>query len=114
MELSQTEALLLSIVIEACAGALLLMWTGWAQPLRAIVAASAGTLLTHPFVWWSVGRFEDGLGYAGAVALAEVFAFAVETPVWRYAARLSWSRAGICSLAANGASFLVGLWLQGG
>ena len=112
MELSQTQALFLSIAIEAAAGVLLLAWTRWAHPWRGVAAAALGTLLTHPLVWWGVDSYEDNLGYWPVVALAEAFAFAAEIIVWRVVAKLTWLRAMAASAGANGLSLVAGILIQ--
>jgi hypothetical protein len=107
--MTQTQALILSIAVEAAVAFVLIRALGWGSGLNAALAASLGTLITHPVVWHAVPRLEETIGYAGAVALAESGVVLVESIPYRLIVPLAWRRALIASLVANGASTAAGL-----
>ncbi|WP_428265455.1 hypothetical protein [Haliangium sp.] len=77
-----------------------------------ILAAAAGTALTHPVVWTGVLALAPRVGWVAAVAALELFAVVGETVVYRVATPLTWRQAGLVSLVANAASFGAGLVLS--
>ena len=107
--MSQTAALTFSIVIEAIVAFALIRCLGWGSGLNAALAASLGTLATHPVVWYAVPRLTAPLGYAGAVALVETGVVMVESIAYRLVVPLSWHRSLTASLIANAASTASGL-----
>lgn len=112
--MSQLEALALSILIESAVAAFLCHRWGLGGPrgwLLGIEAAALGTVLTHPGVWHGVLWASPRVGYATAVAVAEVGAFLVEAVFYRALGSLSWRDGLRVSLAANAASFGFGLFL---
>ncbi|HXP05586.1 MAG TPA: hypothetical protein VN808_15815 [Stellaceae bacterium] len=107
--MTQTAALVFSIAIEAAVAFALIRALGWGSGLNAALAASLGTLVTHPFVWYAVPRLDDPIGYAGAVALVESGVVLVESVAYRLIVPLSWRRSLLASLVANAASTAAGL-----
>lgn len=107
--MTQAQALILSIAIEAIVAFVVVRGLRWGGGLPAALAATAGTLLTHPAVWWAVPRLEAGIGYAAALALAESGVVLAESVAYRYIGPLAWRRALLASLVANAASTGVGL-----
>lgn len=107
--MSQTTALIFSIAIEAVVALVLIRALGWGSGLNAALAASVGTLVTHPIVWALIPRIEEPLGYAGSVALVESGVVLAESIAYRLLVPLRWRRALIASLIANGASTAAGL-----
>ncbi len=77
---------------------------------RVASVAAAGTLLTHPVVWWAntVG-LNPLVSSTPRLAFLESFAVSVEAVVYAVGLRLGWRWALGVSLLANGASFAVGL-----
>ena len=79
---------------------------------RAIVAAgvaAAGTLLTHPAVWYGALALYPRIGVAPTLVLVEVGAVLAEAAL--YCIVLPPSRALVVSFGANAASALLGAWL---
>lgn len=109
--MSQTAALLLSIVIEAAAAALLVRVWRRGDPARAVLAAALATLVTHMAVWRGVPPLADLVGYGPAVLLVEVVAVLAEAPAYRLVVPLGWRDALLASLIANAASTGIGLAL---
>jgi len=107
--MTETEALFLSIAIEAAVAFALVRGLGWGGGARAALAATVGTLFTHPFVWHFVPRLEAAFGYAAAVALAETGVVLAESVAYRVILPLRWRRALLASLVANAASTGAGL-----
>lgn len=107
--MTQTAALSLSIVIEAVLAFVLVRGLRWGSGMRAALAATVGTLITHPLVWYTVPRLEDSIGYAGAVALIEIDVVLAESVAYRLIVPLSWRRSLLASLVANAASTAAGL-----
>jgi hypothetical protein len=107
--MTQTAALTLSIAIEAVLAFALVRGLRWGGGIRAALAATIGTLITHPLVWFAVPRLEDPIGYAGAVALVESSVVLAESIPYRLIVPLSWRRSLLASLIANAASTAAGL-----
>lgn len=81
--------------------------TSW----RAGLAASA---ITHPFVWFAfpwMGERLD-LSWTASCVASEIFAWSVEALFFRRLCRISWARAALVSLVANGASLGLGLFVR--
>jgi hypothetical protein len=80
---------------------------------RALFVAFGASAITHPFVWFVFPDLLEDLDQWQMIAVAEVFALTVEAlwlRLFKVKRPLGWS------LAANGASFGVGLlltWLTG-
>ncbi|HEX2887944.1 hypothetical protein [Vineibacter terrae] len=111
--MSQSTALLLSIMIESAVAAALVGAARWGSAPRAAVAAVLATLATHWAVWWSVLWLTPRLGYGPTVAAVEGAVVAVEAIVYRLIVTRRWPRALAVSLAANAASTGIGLALYG-
>lgn len=78
-------------------------WGARATWATALLASA----MTHPFVWFVFpALFEDRLGYAPMVVLAEAFAVAVEAA---WLAHRAVRRPAVWSVVANAASLAVGL-----
>lgn len=107
----QLHALALTIVVEGVVAALIARLFGLA-PSRAARAAVAGSLTTHPFVWWAHFQLIHTHGYWTTLGLVECIAVFGEAPFYRLAGA-SWGRALILSLLVNAASVAAGLapWL---
>jgi hypothetical protein len=107
--MSQWLAMLASIAIEAAVAAALISALHWGSAARAAAAATLGTLLTHWFAWnWSplvMAAIGDVPGFAATEAAVTV----VEAGVYRYIIPISFGRALVLSLAANGSSAAVGV-----
>jgi len=107
--MTQLQALALSIGIEAVVAFVLVRGLRWGGGTRAALAATIGTLITHPFVWSLVPRWEIELGYASALALIESGVVFAESVAYRVVVPLSWPRALFASLVANASSTAAGL-----
>jgi hypothetical protein len=111
--MTQSLALLLSIVVEAISAYALIGACGWGSPLRAGLAAALGTLTTHWGAWssiiWLIETNE--IDYAPAVAAVESAVVLVEAIGYRLIVPLPLSQALLASFIANGASTASGLVL---
>jgi hypothetical protein len=107
--MTQTAALALSIAIEAAIAFALIGALGWGSGLNAALAASLGTLITHPIVWLLIPSLEEPIGYAAAVALIESGVVLAESVAYRLIVPLAWRRSLLASLVANTASTAAGL-----
>lgn len=111
--MSESEALLISMAIEGPVAFALVALAGWPSrgALHAGLAAMVATAVTHPQMWTlailSFGRFP----YWPSILAIEALVVVVEAGLIAWMAKLAPPRAGIVSLAANAASFLIGLWL---
>lgn len=107
----QLDAWALTLVVEGLVAALIARRFG-ITPSRAARAAIAGSLTTHPFVWWAHFQLIHTCGYWPTLGLIECIAVFGEAPFYRLAGA-SWGRAVVISLLVNAASVLVGLspWL---
>jgi hypothetical protein len=108
MTLDFLQAFVLTIAIE---GAVLYLfhrdrYHGMVIARNAIIASS----ITLPFVWFAFPLIQCGWGLQ--TAIAETFAVAIETVVYRYAfGKMSWREAAMTSAMCNWASFMIGLAL---
>lgn len=107
--MSQLEALLLSILIEAAFAAVLVAVLRWGTSWRAGASAGAGTLSTHWAVWAVMPMLAAHLPYAANLLVVEAGVVLIETPAYRFVGGLSWGRAASLSLAANTLSTAAGL-----
>jgi hypothetical protein len=104
---TQAQALLLSLAVEVPVALVLARRSGAAQ---VVAVGLAATLLTHPFVWHGTPELARLVGgWWRAVALTELGAVAVEAAVYRVGLGAGWRLAAAIALAANAASFGVGL-----
>ncbi len=108
---AQLGAWALTLAVEGVVAALLARPFGVA-PSRAARAAIAGSLVSHPIVWWAYFQLLPAYGYWPTFAMIEAFAVLSETPFYRLAGA-SWPRAFLLSLLVNAASVAAGLapWL---
>jgi hypothetical protein len=106
-------------VIEAWLRAFVLTQLVEAPVYRAAMPAKwrhalAASTLTHPFVWflfpWLAERLD--LEWITMAILAELFAWSAEALYFARVVRVRWWRAALVSLAANGASVAVGLFVR--
>ncbi|MGA7710781.1 MAG: hypothetical protein WCA81_02690 [Rhizomicrobium sp.] len=110
----ELEALLLSAAIEAPVAFLIVRATRWPSrgPLHAGFAAAVATAVTHPQFWsaalWAFPRF----GFWPSVLTLEVIVILVEGCLIGWMAHLSLRHALMVSLAANSASFALGLLIS--
>lgn len=78
---------------------------------RIALAGAAGTVLTHPMLWFVWPRVVSN--YTAYIASGELMVAAIETVTFYGIARpISLKRAGLASLVANGASFGLGMLVQ--
>jgi hypothetical protein len=106
MRPGQLEAWTLTLGVEGVAAAALSRLFGLA-PLRGARAAIAGSLVSHPIVWWLFYELIGSLDYWATLAVVEGFAVLSEAPFYRLAGA-TWPRALAISLLVNAASVLAG------
>lgn len=106
MRPGQLEAWLLTLAVEGVVAAALARLFGLV-PLRAAVAAIAGSLVSHPVVWWLFYELVRDIGYWPTFAVVEGFAVASEAPFYRLAGA-RWPSAITISLIVNASSVLAG------
>lgn len=113
--MTEPEALLLSIAIEAPVAYALARWRGWPGrgPGHAAIAAAVATAATHPQLWALALHLYPRFGYLPGLGVAEVLVVLAEAVVLAWGAGLSPRHALALSLAANAASSAVGLLLAG-
>lgn len=107
-------ARLISVLVEAAVAAALVAWRRWPARGRAVGAAGAaalGTLASHPLAWDSIVALTPRVGYGAAVSAVEALVVLGEAGVYVWVLALPLRRALMLSLAANGASLAVGLFL---
>lgn len=103
----QLQAWLTTLLVEAIVAALIARLFAL-KPSRAARAAVAGSLLTHPFVWWAYFQVIHTYDYWTTLVLIECIAVFGETPFYRLAGA-PWHRALLISLIVNASSVLVGM-----
>jgi hypothetical protein len=108
---TQTAALVFSIAIEATLAIVLAHVSGWSARMPAAIAATLGTLATHPLVWRGIEVSSDIVGYWPALAEIELAAILLESIVYRVLATATFARALVFSMAANCLSLAIGSWL---
>lgn len=104
--MTQLEAMLLSLVVEALAAAALAV-PFRLKPHRAALAAIAGTIVTHPILWAIFYDVQHVLGSATTPTL-EFAIIAAEAIAYRLLATRIWTEAFLLSLLANTASWGIG------
>lgn len=112
--MTEFEASLLSIAVEAPVAALtarLALRTSWWTAALAAIAAAGGTLLTHPFAWDGARALMRSIPWGLMAAIVETAVTLVEAVAYVAVARVRPLAALGLSVAANGASFGVGLLL---
>ncbi|MDD3445376.1 MAG: hypothetical protein PHS60_08190 [Zavarzinia sp.] len=111
--MTEWQALLLSIAIEAPIVAVVAGRYRLAPPLHAAGAIALATAVTHPQLWmlalWAYPR----LGYWPSILVLEAVVALVEAAVLAFVLRLQAGPALLLSVMANGISFLAGLVLIG-
>lgn len=110
MRPGQLEAWLITLVVEGLAAAALGRVFGVA-PSRAARAAVAGSLISHPIVWWLYYELIYQNGYWTTFAIVEAFAVLSEAPLYRLAGA-RWGGALLLSLLVNASSVVVGMIIQ--
>ena len=111
MTLTQTEAFVLTLLIEGIAAYLLaprFAVNSW----RAAGAAVVGSALSHPLLWQGVLALFPRLG-AFTVPILEILVVLFESIAYRLIATKSWRTALILSTIVNFLSWLAGFLLQG-
>ena len=111
--MDEIRAMLFSIGVEVPVAFVIALTHGRKIAGLAAAAAGFGTMLTHPFVWYGALALFRLVDYWVAVAIVETFAVLGEWPIYMFLTGFLWRRALLVSLAANGGSFLLGLWLFG-
>ncbi len=110
--LSQGQALLLSVGIEVPCALALGHARGWMPAKHRwawVLAAVAATLITHPFAWSASLEHHPHLTPEGKALRIEAAVVLAEAVIYAAALRVSPGRAFALALAANVASFGIGL-----
>jgi hypothetical protein len=85
-----------------------LLATAEPRPARRMAVIALANLTTHPLVWFLFPGLR--LGHGTRLALSEAWAFTAELAIYLLVwPALRFRRAALASMAANGASFAVGL-----
>lgn len=111
MTLTQTQAFVLTLVIEAAA-AWLLAPRFRVKSWRAAAAAVIGSALSHPVFWSAALALYPRLGWATVPSL-EILVVLFESLAYRLIATKSWRHALLLSAIVNFISWLAGFLLQG-
>jgi hypothetical protein len=117
--MTEFEAMLLSVAIEAPIAFAIVAIKGWPcpgsrrGPLDAAIAISVATAVTHPQLWTAALWLYPRIGFWPAVGCAEAVVVVVEAAIILWATGLSAARAFALSTIANGASTLIGIALFG-
>lgn len=109
--MTQVEALLLSILVEAVVAGLLVGGLRWGSTARGAFSGAIATLLTHWAAWWACQALIPQTGYGLAVLLVEAAVIGAEAPAYYFIVPLQVRRAVLASAIANASSTLVGLAL---
>jgi hypothetical protein len=107
MRPGQLEAWAATLLVEGLAAAALARAFGLA-PTRAARAAVAGSLCSHPIVWWLFFELDGFRHYWTVFAIVEAFAVLSEAPFYRLAGA-TWRRALTLSLVVNASSVAWGM-----
>lgn len=111
--MTQLEAQLLSILIEAPLAALLVSAAGWPSRgrLQVAIGSAVATSVTHPLLWAFVETAAPRMDYVPAVLVGEAAVVLAEAAILAWGAGLSARHSLAVSLLVNGASAAVGLVL---
>lgn len=80
---------------------------------RLLLAGLAASMLTHPLAWLANEQLAGALAFPPRAALIEIAVAAVEAAVLGWAVPLRAGIAAVVAVAANGASFGLGLLILG-
>ena len=111
--MTEAEAMLISAAIEGLIAFAIVWVAKWPSrgALHVGAAAAVAAAVTHPQLWaaalWAYPRFS----YWPSILVLEALVVVVAGLLIAWMAQLALWRAMIVSLAANAASFLIGLWL---
>jgi hypothetical protein len=108
---SQLTAYTITILIEFPIVLLLVFSRHWLPTQVMGWVAIWGVLassITHPIAW-QINNLAQSIDYGFRVAILELLITLAEGVIYHYALRLRWSRAMVLSLAANVASYGVGM-----
>ncbi len=114
--MTQLEALIVTLVVEAGTAALLAL-TPLGKPSRApalALVAIAASLVTHPVVWQANAMLRPMMRFPARLALLETLVVLAEAVGYAFAARLAPPRALAVAAIANAASVAVGLFIMYG
>jgi len=109
--LTQIEALLLSVAIEAAVAWPLVAGLRWGHGARAALAAAVATLLTHWPAWSGFQWLYEHLDYAPTLLVIEGCVIAAEWIAYRLVVPLPAAQALAASAIVNASSTLVGVAL---
>ena len=111
--MTEFEAMLLSVVIEAPIAFAIVAVTGWPcrGPFNTALAIALATAVTHPQLWTAALWLYPRIGFWPTVGFAETLVVLVEATIILWAAGLAPVRALAVSAVANGASTLAGIAL---
>lgn len=106
--MTQGEALAVTLAVEAP----IVIAMGWRvvdDRVRLLALSVAASLCTHPFAWWANQALIEWPFFTVRAPVIELSVIVAEAALFRLALFSSWRRAGATSLAANAASFTLGL-----
>ena len=106
MTLTQTEALALTLIIEASVAPLIARALG-VSPAAAILCAILGTWTTHPVLWTIFYPTQAIFGTLTTPTL-EIAVFLAEAPFYKFITPTQWNKAILLSLLVNAASWGAG------
>jgi hypothetical protein len=106
--MTELEAMMLSIAIEAPVAALLGLTHGRGASARAVAAATLGTIMTHPIVWFGALALYGVMSYWPTLIIVETFAVIAEWPFYMIMTKFLWRRSLALSFIANAMSFAIG------
>jgi len=87
----------------------------WRVPLRrAVTAAVAVNLATHPVLWWSLAPWTDRPWYPAAVVVAEILACVVEFALLARVLGTDRRLLAVLCVGVNAASLAAGLFIAAG
>ena len=109
--MSQLEAMLLSVLIEAPIACAVVRFARWPcrGPLHVAAAAALATAVTHPQLWAAALWLYPRIGYWPTIGLAETAVIVAEAAILLWATGLAPLRSLTVSAVANGASALAGI-----
>ncbi len=111
--MTQAQAMLLSMAVEAAAAYGVVAWRRWPGrgPAFAALAIMVATAITHPLLWNAALWLYDRASFAAGAIIAETAVVLAEAAIIAWIARLSPRHALVVSVLGNAASVAAGLWI---
>ena len=106
--MDQQTALIISLIVEIFVAFIYAQLHQFKVAILVTLAA-AGTLITHPLVWWLFKILTTHLGYIERSVLIETGVFSIEALIFKLSSGYCWRISFELALITNFASYFIGI-----